>query len=290
MSKSVPSPSVVLLRHGQSQWNLENRFTGWVDIDLTEAGRREAERAGELLKSRGYQFDVAFTSVLKRAIRTCWITLDSLDQLWVPVHRDWRLNERHYGALAGLNKSETAAKYGEEQVLIWRRSYDVRPNPMTRDDPAWAGHDPRYSQVDPNQLPLTECLADTVERVKPFWEEQIVPLLKQGRRILVAAHGNSLRALIKVLENMSEADVINLNIPTAQPMLLTFNDDLRNRSSHRCCGQSRQGGLNEPTDEPKDLTLENRWLGQHRTDQWSADQHGAVSTRATGDQAGPAHR
>ncbi|MFM1849188.1 MAG: 2,3-diphosphoglycerate-dependent phosphoglycerate mutase [Pseudomonadota bacterium] len=233
MSKSAPvssTPSVVLLRHGQSQWNLENRFTGWVDIDLTEAGRQEAERAGELLKSKGYQFDVAFTSVLKRAIRTCWITLDSLDQLWVPVHRDWRLNERHYGALAGLNKSETAAKYGEEQVLIWRRSYDVRPNAISREDPSWAGRDPRYSQVNPDQLPLTECLADTVERVKPFWEEQIVPLLRQGQRILIAAHGNSLRALIKVLENMSEADVINLNIPTAQPMLLTFNDDLSLRS------------------------------------------------------------
>jgi 2,3-bisphosphoglycerate-dependent phosphoglycerate mutase len=233
MSKAVPvssAPSVVLLRHGQSQWNLENRFTGWVDIDLTEAGQQEAERAGALLKSKGYEFDVAFTSVLKRAIRTCWITLDSLDQLWIPVHRDWRLNERHYGALAGLNKSETAAKYGEEQVLIWRRSYDIRPNPITREDPSWAGHDPRYSQVNPDQLPLTECLADTVERVKPFWEEQIVPLLKQGRRILIAAHGNSLRALIKVLENMSEADVINLNIPTAQPMLLTFNEDLSLRS------------------------------------------------------------
>lgn len=226
MSTSPQSPCVVLLRHGQSQWNLENRFTGWVDIDLTEAGRQEAIRAGELLKSKGYQFDVAYTSVLKRAIRTCWITLDTLDQLWVPVVRDWRLNERHYGALAGLNKSETAAKYGEEQVLLWRRAYDVRPNAITRQDPNWAGHDPRYQGVDPSLLPLTECLADTVERVKPFWEDQIVPRLANGERILIAAHGNSLRALIKILENMSETDVLNLNIPTAQPMVLTFDQSL----------------------------------------------------------------
>jgi len=230
MPTSVASPSVVLLRHGQSQWNLENRFTGWVDIDLTEAGRQEAQRAGELLKSRGFGFDVAFTSVLKRAIRTCWITLDALDQLWVPVHRDWRLNERHYGALAGLNKAETAVKYGEDQVLLWRRSYDIRPNAISREGPDWAGHDPRYQGVDPSLLPLTECLADTVERVKPFWEEQIVPLLAQGQRILIAAHGNSLRALIKVLENMSETEIINLNIPTAQPMVLTFNQDLSLKS------------------------------------------------------------
>lgn len=223
-------PPVVLLRHGQSRWNLENRFTGWVDVDLTEAGREEARRAGQLLKDRGFQFDVAYTSVLKRAIRTCWMTLDAMDELWIPMEKDWRLNERHYGALAGLNKAETAAQYGEEQVLKWRRAYDIRPEAMTTDHPDWAGHDRRYADIDPAQLPLTECLADTVERVAPFWEERIVPELKAGRRVLIAAHGNSLRALIKTLEGMSEEAVLNLNIPTAQPLVLEFDENLKLQS------------------------------------------------------------
>jgi 2,3-bisphosphoglycerate-dependent phosphoglycerate mutase len=219
-------PALILLRHGQSQWNLENRFTGWVDVDLTPTGHEEARRAGVLLQDRGFQFDLAYTSVLKRAIRTCWIVLDTLDQMWVPVIKDWRLNERHYGALAGLNKTETALKYGEAQVLRWRRSYDVRPDPIDRNSPQWEGHDPRYAGVDPQDLPLTECLADTVARVAPFWQNEIAPQLQAGRRILIAAHGNSLRALIKVLENMTNEEVIDLNIPTAQPISLEFDAQL----------------------------------------------------------------
>lgn len=223
-------PPVVLLRHGQSRWNLENRFTGWVDVDLTEAGREEARRAGQLLKDRGFQFDIAYTSVLKRAIRTCWMTLDVLDELWIPMEKDWRLNERHYGALAGLNKAETAEQYGEEMVLKWRRAYDIRPEAITREHPDWAGHDRRYAGIDPDELPLTECLADTLKRVGPFWEEKIVPELRAGRRVLIAAHGNSLRALIKILEGMSEEAVLNLNIPTAQPLVLEFDDKLQLQS------------------------------------------------------------
>lgn len=219
-------PALILLRHGQSQWNLENRFTGWVDVDLTPTGHEEARRAGILLQDRGFQFDLAYTSVLKRAIRTCWIVLDALDQMWVPVVKDWRLNERHYGALAGLNKTETALKYGEAQVLRWRRSYDIRPDPVDRSSPQWEGHDPRYAGVDPRDLPVTECLADTVARVAPFWHNEIAPQLQAGRRILIAAHGNSLRALIKVLENMSNEEVIDLNIPTAQPISLEFDAQL----------------------------------------------------------------
>ena len=222
---SAPPP-VVLLRHGQSQWNLENRFTGWVDIDLTDAGREEARRAGLLLKDRGFGFDRAFTSVLKRAIRTCWITLDTLDTIWVPIEQDWRLNERHYGALAGLNKAETASLHGEDQVHIWRRSFSIRPEPADRASPSWEGHDPRYRQLSPDEIPTTECLADTVARVRPFWEERVVPALRSGQRILIAAHGNSLRALIKLLENLSDDEVIDLNIPTAQPMVLEFNAGL----------------------------------------------------------------
>lgn len=216
-------PALILLRHGQSQWNLENRFTGWVDIDLTEVGHEEARRAGMLLKDRGFAFDMAYTSVLKRAIRTCCVVLDTLDQMWIPVTKDWRLNERHYGALAGLNKAETALKYGEAQVLRWRRAYDVRPDPMDPENPMWEGSDPRYAHVDPALLPRTECLADTVARVKPFWEQEILPQLRSGKRILIAAHGNSLRALIKVLENMSDEEIIDLNIPTAQPISLEFD-------------------------------------------------------------------
>ena len=190
---------LVLMRHGQSQWNLENRFTGWTDVDLTEQGRAEAKKAGELLKSEGYGFDIAFTSVLKRAIRTLWITLDTLDEMWIPVKNSWRLNERHYGALQGLNKAETAAKYGEKQVLIWRRAYATAPNPLREGDPRSALTDPRYADVDPKLIPATECLKDTVARVVPYWEEVIKPTVASGQRVIIAAHGNSLRALIKIL-------------------------------------------------------------------------------------------
>lgn len=224
MSKTF---SIVLLRHGESQWNLENRFTGWVDVDLTAKGREEAKAAGELLRSKGYAFDVAYTSVLKRAIRTLWTTLDALDQMWIPVRKEWRLNERHYGALSGLNKSETAAKYGEEQVLKWRRAYDIRPDAMTPEHEFWAGKDPRYAGLGADQIPATECLKDTIERVIPIWEQAIAPDVRAGKRVLVAAHGNSIRALIKYLENMSEADIIALNIPTAQPLVIRLDENLK---------------------------------------------------------------
>ncbi len=224
MSKTF---SVVLLRHGQSQWNLENRFTGWVDVDLTEQGLREARAAGELLKSQGYRFDLAYTSVLKRAIRTLWTTLDSLDQMWIPVRKEWRLNERHYGALSGLNKAETAARFGEAEVLKWRRSYDIRPDAMTPDHPFWVARDPRYAGIDPTLLPATECLKDTIERVIPLWESAIAPDLRAGKKLLMAAHGNSIRALIKYLEGLSEEAIIALNIPTAQPLEIRLDDQLR---------------------------------------------------------------
>lgn len=224
--------SIVLLRHGQSQWNLENRFTGWFDIDLTEQGRREAETAGELLKAKGFRFDRAYTSVLKRAIRTLWITLDSLDQMWIPVQSNWRLNERHYGALTGLNKSETALRYGEAQVLQWRRSYDVRPDPLTPTSEYWAAKDPRYAGLNPGLLPATECLKDTVERVVPYWNSEIAPRVLAGERLLVSAHGNSIRALIKHLEGISEREIIDLNIPTAQPMVIELDENLQFLGRH----------------------------------------------------------
>jgi 2,3-bisphosphoglycerate-dependent phosphoglycerate mutase len=227
MSPMSKTFSIVLLRHGQSQWNLENRFTGWFDVDLTEQGRQEAKTAGELLKSKGFEFDRAYTSVLKRAIRTLWITLDGLDQMWIPVHNDWRLNERHYGALTGLNKSETAAKYGEEQVLKWRRSYDIAPAPLTPESDYWPAKDPRYSGLNPALLPATECLKDTIERVIPVWESEIAPRILAGERLLISAHGNSIRALIKYLEGMSEQDIIALNIPTAQPLVIELDERLK---------------------------------------------------------------
>src|SRR4051812_5518751 len=195
---------LVLLRHGESVWNKENRFTGWTDVDLSEQGRTEARRAGELLRSGGYVFDQAFTSVLKRAIRTLWIALDELDLMWIPIEHSWRLNERHYGALQGLNKAEMAAKFSEQQVHIWRRSYDVPPPPLTPDDPRYPGSDARYRSLSPSDLPLTECLKDTVARFLPYWHEQIVPAVRSGRRVLIAAHGNSLRALVKYLDNVSD--------------------------------------------------------------------------------------
>lgn len=218
---------LVLMRHGESQWNLENRFTGWTDVDLTDKGQAEARAAGELLKASGYTFDIAYTSVLKRAIRTLWITLDALDLMYLPVVHSWRLNERHYGALQGLNKTETAARYGEAQVLLWRRAYAVAPEPLPAGDPRAALQDARYKHLKPEEIPATECLKDTVARVVPFWNDSIAPALQRGRRVLVAAHGNSLRALIKYLDDIGEDEIVNLNIPTAQPLVYELDDRLR---------------------------------------------------------------
>jgi 2,3-bisphosphoglycerate-dependent phosphoglycerate mutase len=220
-------PKLVLLRHGESDWNKENRFTGWTDVDLSEKGRQEAHEAGVALRAEGYAFDVAYTSVLKRAIRTLWMTLDELDLMWIPVHRSWRLNERHYGALQGLNKSETAAKFGEDQVKIWRRSYDVPPPPLTPDDERYPGHDPRYKHLTAQELPLTECLKDTVARFLPYWHSTIAPAVREGRRVLIAAHGNSLRALVKYLDDVSEQAIVGLNIPTGMPLVYELSDDLK---------------------------------------------------------------
>ncbi len=218
---------LVLMRHGESQWNLENRFTGWTDVDLTDKGRAEAKAAGELLKREGYGFDIAYTSVLKRAIRTLWITLDALDLMYLPVVHTWRLNERHYGALQGLNKAETAAKFGDAQVLTWRRAYAIAPDPLLAGDPRSAVNDPRYKHLKPEEIPATECLKDTVARVVPFWNDSIAPALQRGRRVLVAAHGNSLRALIKYLDGMTDDGIVNLNIPTAQPLVYELDDALK---------------------------------------------------------------
>ena len=218
---------LVLMRHGESQWNLENRFTGWTDVDLTDLGREQAYKAGLLLKEQGYEFDIAFTSVLKRAIRTLWIALDAMDAMYLPIHNNWRLNERHYGALQGLNKAETAAEYGDEQVLIWRRAYAIAPNPLDLKDPRHPKFDPRYARLTPEQLPATECLQDTVKRVLPFWDDSIAPAIRAGRRVLVAAHGNSLRALIKHLDHVSEEEIVHLNIPTGQPLVYELDKDLR---------------------------------------------------------------
>jgi 2,3-bisphosphoglycerate-dependent phosphoglycerate mutase len=218
---------IVLMRHGESQWNLDNRFTGWTDVDLTEKGRDEARKAGELLQREGFGFDIAFTSVLKRAIRTLWIALDTMDAMYLPVVNSWRLNERHYGALQGMNKSETAAKYGDEQVLIWRRAYAIAPNPLDMDDERHPRFDPRYSTLSAAELPATECLKDTVERVVPYWNESIAPAIKSGKRVLIAAHGNSLRALIKHLDNVSDDDIVGLNIPTAQPLVYELDENLK---------------------------------------------------------------
>jgi 2,3-bisphosphoglycerate-dependent phosphoglycerate mutase len=222
----MPVHKVVLLRHGESTWNMENRFTGWTDVDLSERGFAEAKRAGHLLKADGYVFDVAFTSVLKRAVRTLWITLDEMDLMWIPVHHSWRLNERHYGALQGLNKAETAAKYGDAQVKIWRRSYDVRPPALTRDDPRWPGRDPRYRALDPQHIPLTECLKDTVIRFLPWWHDDIAPAVKSGLQVIIAAHGNSLRALVKFLDNISDDEIVELNIPTGVPLVYELDANL----------------------------------------------------------------
>jgi 2,3-bisphosphoglycerate-dependent phosphoglycerate mutase len=217
---------LVLLRHGESTWNLENRFTGWTDVDLTPKGMEEAHTAGRLLREDGYTFDVAYTSLLKRAIRTLWISLDEMDLMWIPVHRSWRLNERHYGALQGLNKAETAAKYGDEQVLVWRRSYATPPPALTPDDPRHPGHDRRYAGLSPSELPLAESLQDTVARFLPYWHESIVPDVRAGRRVVIAAHGNSLRALVKHLDGISEEEIVGLNIPTGIPLVYELDDDL----------------------------------------------------------------
>ena len=218
---------LVLLRHGESIWNKENLFTGWTDVDLSEQGKAEANQAGELLKAEGFTFDVAFTSVLKRAIRTLWIALDALDSMWIPIEHSWRLNERHYGALQGLNKAQTAAKYGDEQVLVWRRSYDEPPPPLEKSDPRYPGTDPRYRGLSPSEIPLTECLKDTVARFLPYWHQTIVPTIKSGKKVIIAAHGNSLRALVKHLDQMSDHDIVGLNIPTGVPLVYELDLELK---------------------------------------------------------------
>ena len=218
---------LVLIRHGQSTWNQENRFTGWVDVDLTEQGVSEARAGGRLLAEDGFRFDLCYTSVLKRGIRTLWLVLDELDQMWLPVERDWRLNERHYGALQGLNKAETAEKHGAEQVLIWRRSYDVPPPPLDLGDPQHPGHDERYAGLDPDQLPRSESLKCTVERFLPLWHETIAPQIRTGKRVLIVAHGNSLRALVKYLDSISDTEIVGLNIPTGIPLVYDLDESLK---------------------------------------------------------------
>jgi len=218
---------IVLLRHGESTWNKENRFTGWTDVGLTEKGLAEAAAAGLLLKQQGYRFDVAYTSVLRRAIKTLWTVLEEMDRMWIPIHHSWRLNERHYGALQGLNKAETAAKFGEEQVLIWRRAYDTPPPALAEGDPRLTTADPRYAELAPGEFPRTECLKDTVHRFLPYWFETIAPMVESGKSVIIAAHGNSLRALIKYLDGVSDADIVGLNIPTGQPLVYELDDELK---------------------------------------------------------------
>jgi 2,3-bisphosphoglycerate-dependent phosphoglycerate mutase len=218
---------LVLLRHGESVWNKENRFTGWKDVDLSEQGVAEANRAGQVLREAGYVFDIAYTSVLRRAIRTLWIVLDRMDLMWIPVVHSWRLNERHYGALQGLNKAETAQKFGDDQVLVWRRSYDIPPPALEKSDPRYPGGDPRYTGLSASELPLTECLKDTVARFLPYWSEVIAPQVQAGKRVVIAAHGNSLRALVKYLDTVSDAEIVGLNIPTGIPLVYELSDDLQ---------------------------------------------------------------
>jgi len=223
---------LVLLRHGESVWNMENRFTGWTDVDLSDKGREEAVEAGRLLLREGFVFDVAFTSVLRRAIKTLWLALEELDLMWIPIHNSWRLNERHYGALQGLNKAETAEKHGMEQVKIWRRSYDIQPPPLAKDDERYPGKDPRYTHLKPDEVPQAEALKDTVARFLPYWHETIAPAVREGRRVIIAAHGNSLRALVKYLDNISDADIVGLNIPTGIPLVYEVDDDLKPMRSY----------------------------------------------------------
>jgi len=229
---------IVFMRHGESTWNLANRFTGWVDVDLTEKGVAEAKQAGKLLKEAGFTFDLAYTSVLKRAIRTLWTTLDEMDLMYLPVQHDWRLNERHYGALQGLNKAETAAQYGDEQVLVWRRSYDTPPLPLEPTDPRASFNDPRYAGLKREQIPLTECLKDTVARVLPAWNDSIAPAIRAGKKIIISAHGNSLRALIKYLDGISDNDIVGLNIPNGQPLVYELDADLKPIKSYYLGDQS----------------------------------------------------
>jgi 2,3-bisphosphoglycerate-dependent phosphoglycerate mutase len=232
--------TLVLLRHGQSTWNQQDRFTGWTDVPLSERGRAEAKEAGRILREEGYVFDLAYTSVLTRAILTLWLALEELDLVWIPVVNDWRLNERHYGALQGLNKTETAAKYGAEQVKIWRRSYDVHPPPLTPDDPRHPSNDPRYAALPPGTLPLNESLKDTIARVLPYWQETIAPSILSGRQVIVAAHGNTLRALVKYLDDVSDTGIVELNIPTGIPLVYELDDHLR-PISHRYLGDASHG-------------------------------------------------
>ncbi len=223
---------VVLLRHGESEWNKTNLFTGWTDVDLSEKGREEAKQAAALLIKEGYTFDIAYTSVLKRAIRTLWIVMDEMDLMWIPVYRSWRLNERMYGALQGLNKAETAEKYGEDQVLLWRRSYDVRPPALDKSDARYPGKDRRYADLKEEEIPTTESLKDTVKRFLPYWLETIVPTIRSGKRVLIAAHGNSIRALVKYLDNISDKDIPELNIPTGVPLVYELDEDLKPRQHY----------------------------------------------------------
>jgi 2,3-bisphosphoglycerate-dependent phosphoglycerate mutase len=218
---------LVLIRHGESVWNKENLFTGWTDVTLSEKGLEEAKEGGRQLRKDGFVFDVAYTSVLKRAIKTLWLALEEMDQMYIPIHNTWRLNERHYGALQGLNKAQTAAKYGEDQVKIWRRSYDIPPPALTKDDERYPGKDPRYAGMSAAELPLTECLKDTVARTLPYWHETIAPAVKAGKRVIIAAHGNSLRGLVKYLDNVSESDIVGLNIPTGIPLVYELDKDLK---------------------------------------------------------------
>ena len=218
---------IVFMRHGESTWNLENRFTGWTDVDLTEKGVAEAKAAGKVLKDEGFTFDLAYTSVLKRAIRTLWLTLDEMDMMYLPIKHDWRLNERHYGGLQGLDKAETAAKYGDEQVLVWRRSYDTPPPALAENDDRTSFNDPRYAGLPKSAIPLTECLKDTVARVMPAWDEEIAPAIRAGKKIIISAHGNSLRALIKMLDGISDSDIVGLNIPNGQPLVYELDADLK---------------------------------------------------------------
>jgi 2,3-bisphosphoglycerate-dependent phosphoglycerate mutase len=218
---------LVLIRHGESDWNRENRFTGWTDVELSAKGRDEAKAAGAILREQGFDFDRAYVSVLKRAIHTLWIVLDELDRSWLPVTHDWRLNERHYGALQGLNKAETAAQHGEEQVKIWRRAFDIAPPPLTRDDPRFPGHDRRNQSIPQEQLPLTECLKDTIDRFMPFWTDVLAPAIRSGERAIVAAHGNSIRAIIKYLDHVSDADIVERNVPTGVPLVYELDADLK---------------------------------------------------------------
>lgn len=218
---------VVFLRHGQSEWNKENRFTGWKDVGLTELGEQEAAQAGKLLKEEGFKFDIAYTSVLKRAIKTLWIALEEMDLMWIPVIKHWRLNERHYGALQGLNKAETAKKYGDDQVLIWRRSYSTRPPALEKNDKRYPGNDPKYKLLSRDEIPFSECLEDNVARTKPYWEGEILRDIKQGKNVLVTAHGNSLRSIIKMLDNVSEEEILKINVPTGVPLVYELDDNLK---------------------------------------------------------------